>query len=184
MIYQKSIEGKIDQGDVLYPVKIKNWINWWPEEENHPIIILTPTCDIIQGKADFHRITVLKPFPMFFLELHEEICGTTQFDMKSISRNKRDRLKDKTLKAITNAWPRFHFLPKESIFSVDRIIDFEVIASVPISSFNRNLRICRLNSPHKEQLIHRYSHHTMRIGTKDLSKEKVNQVLDELKFEI
>jgi hypothetical protein len=61
----------------------------------------------------------------------------------------------------------------------DRVIDFEVVVSIPIDVFSSSLRIARLTSPYKEELIHRYSHHTMRIGTEDISKETVNKIIDD-----
>jgi hypothetical protein len=70
-------------------------------------------------------------------------------------------------------------LPKEDVFKIDRIIDFEVVASLPIEIFSPDLRIARLVSPYKEELIHRYSHHTLRIGTEDIPKETVNQIIDD-----
>ncbi len=73
----------------------------------------------------------------------------------------------------------FFFLPKEDVFTVDGIIDFEVVASLPIEIFSPDLRIARLLSPYKEELIHRYSHHTMRIGTEDFPKETVNKIIDD-----
>jgi len=81
MIYKKSLNGQIDQGDILYPVRIKNYIPWWIHDDDYPIVILTPTCDIAQEK--------------------------------------------------------------------------------------------------EEELIHRYSHHTMRIGTEDIPKEIVNKIIDD-----
>ncbi len=178
MIYAKSLNGQIDQGDILYPVRIKSHIPWWIDDSDHPVVILTPTCDIAQEKVDYHRITILQPFPLFFLSLCHEILGE-EIDLADLSKGNIDKIKNKLERAIRNAWPRYHFLPKEDVFTVDRIIDFEVVASPPIEIFSPDLRIARLMSPYKEELIHRYSHHTMRIGTDDIPKETVNKIIDD-----
>ena len=177
MIYSKRIDTDLDQGDILYPIKVKNFLSWWPNEYNFPVVILTPTCDIYQNKVDFHRFTILLPFPTFFLNLVKNMLEVPYLSNISISKTKKARIEDKLIKAITNSWPRYHFLPKESVFKVDRIVDFEIILSAPISFFSPDIRVCRIESPYKEQLIHRYSHHTMRIGTEDLPKEKIQEII-------
>lgn len=179
MIYQKDLIGRIDQGDILYPVKIKDWLPWWAEDKSHPIVILTPTCDIAQEKVDFYRFTVLQPLPLFFLSVCQEISGDDSVDLSILSRTKKEKIINKLERAIRNAWPRYHFLPREEgFFETDRIIDFEVVVSVPIGVFAPDLRIAKLKSPYKEELIHRYSHHTMRIGTEDIPRETVKQIID------
>jgi hypothetical protein len=177
MIYKK-INGQIDQGDILYPVRIKNHIPWWIDDDDDPVVILTPTCDIAQEKVEYHRIAILLPFPFFFLNTCHEVLGE-EIDLPNLSKNNKDKIRNKLDRAIRNAWPRPHFLPKEDVFKIDRIIDFEVVASLPIEIFSPDLRIARLVSPYKEELIHRYSHHTLRIGTEDIPKETVNQIIDD-----
>lgn len=179
MMYQTNIIGMIDQGDILYPIKVKDWLPWWIDDKCHPIVILTPTCDIAQEKVDFHRFTVLQPFPLFFLGVCQEVFGNGPINLSTISKTKKERIKNKLERTIRNAWPRYHFLSKEQgIFETNRFIDFEVVISVPIEAFSPDLRIARLKSPYKEELIHRYSHHTMRIGTEDIPKDIVTQIID------
>jgi len=178
MIYKKSLNGPIDQGDILYPVRIKSHIPWWIDDSDYPVVILTPTCDIAQEKVEYHRIAILLPFPFFFLNTCNEILGE-EIDFPNLSKNNKDKIRNKLDRAIRNAWPRYHFLPKEDVFTIDRIIDFEVIASLPIEIFSHNLKIAGLASPYNEELIHRYSHHTMRIGTDDIPKETVNKIIDD-----
>lgn len=180
MMYQKNPSGQIDQGDILYPVRIKNWLPWWINNNNLPIVILTPPCDIAQDKVDFHRFTVLQPFPLFFLNICREVFGGETIDLSDISKKKESKIRNKLERAIRNAWPRYHFLPgAEGIFKTNRIIDFEIVISAPIKTFSPDLRIARLNSPYKEELIHRYSHHTMRIGTENIPAATIKHIIDE-----
>ena len=179
MIYKDKIDGEIDQGDILYPVKIQHFLSWWPDGHNYPIVILTPTCNIFQKKVDFHRFTILLPFPTFFLNLVKGIVNIPHFPNITFSKTQKTKIEDKLNKAIKNTWPRYHFLPKQSVFNVDRIVDFEVILSAPINFFSPEQRICRIDSPYKEELIHRYSHHTMRIGTKDIPRGEINKIISD-----
>ncbi len=180
MIYQKDLTCQIDQGDILYPVKIKNWLPWWIDDKEHPIVILTPTCDIARDKVEHHRFTVLQPLPLFFLTLCQEVFGKDPIVLPNISQTRKNKIKSKLDRAIKNSWPRYHFLPTaKGVFKTNRIIDFEVVVSVPINTFSTKLRIARLKSPYKEELIHRYSHHTMRIGTEDLAKDNIDQIITE-----
>lgn len=39
MIYTNDIEGDINQGDIIYPVKIKTLLGWWKDDEDYPVII-------------------------------------------------------------------------------------------------------------------------------------------------
>lgn len=178
MIYEKNVLGKIDQGDIIYPVKVNDWLTWWSDDKDYPIIILTPTCDIAQQKADHHRFAILEPFPLFFLQLYRQIVGKVSAELSEITSKQKQRLEDKLRKAIRNSWPRYHFLENDGhIIKTDRIVDFEVIVSAPIDSFTQDFRIARLKSPYKEELIHRYSHHSMRIGTEDIPKDKINEII-------
>lgn len=180
MIYKKNPRGQIDQGDILYPIILNEWLPWWIDNNEHPIIILTPTCDVAQDKVDYHRFTVLQPLPFFFLNICHEIFGNDPIDLPNISGTRKSKITNKLDRAIKNTWPRYHFLPKENgVFKTNRIIDFEIVISVPLDTFSNDLRIARLESPFKEELIHRYSHYTMRIGTEDLSASKVQQIKNE-----
>jgi hypothetical protein len=178
MIYLKDVSGEIDQGDILYPIKIKEWLPWWLDKKEYPIIIMTPSCDIFNNKANHHRFPVLEPFPLFVLKISKDITGEDNIDYKSMSKKKYDKIKQKLNQAISNSWPRYHFLPADSnIIKTDRIIDFELLISVPISSFSPGLKVSRLASPFKEELIHRYAHHGMRIGTPDIPKQEVDRII-------
>jgi len=180
MIYENNVEGNIDQGDILYPVKIKIFVPWWIDDKEYPVVILTPTCDLIQQKADHHRIGILEPFPLFFLRISREIVGSDDIDFSNISAKQKKRIEDKLRRAIKNSWPRYHFMPNDNnLIKTDRIIDFEVIFSIPIEDISENLRIARIRSPHKEELVHRYSHHTMRIGTPDIEQSKIKTIIDQ-----
>ena len=77
----------LDQGDILNPVKVKKYLPWWDDEEKYPIIILTPTCDIIHDKVNHHRFGILEPFDLFFTKLFKEIIGEGE-----ISQSKKNKL--------------------------------------------------------------------------------------------
>lgn len=107
--------------------------------------------------------------------MRKNILG--EFDKLEISNSKKTQLENKLKSAIKNAWPRYHFIQKDDNLINNKIIDFEIVVSVPIDSFSKDYRVCRLESPYKEELIHRYSHHTMRIGTKDIPGDTVQEII-------
>lgn len=185
MTHYAKVEEKdiLDQGDILYPIKIKELLPWWPDDKEFPIVIMTPTCDIIQDKADYHRFCILQPFPYMLYHVMK-IVNLTNDQCKgeeSIGKGKKDKILVKLTNAIRNSWPRYHFLPKDNkIFETDRFIDFEVIGTVPTDNFNKSMRIGRLTSPYKEELLHRFSHHVMRIGTPDHSEAVTDRIIKEV----
>lgn len=177
MIYDNSVSGKLDQGDIV-KLKIKEWIPWWSDESVHPVVILTPTCDLEHDKANHHRFTVLQPFQLIFLAF----CSKAMiYPNDAISKSKYKDLKGKVEKLVSNnEFPRYYFFPKKAeILSIDRVADFEIIGSAPIASFSIGDRIARLKSPFKEQFIHRFAHHGMRIGTEDLPRDLINGTVNE-----
>lgn len=181
--YRTDIDGKIDQGDILYPVRVQDWIPWWdsPETGGSPIIILTPTCDVAWNKADHHRFCVLQPFPLYVYVAgrHAKLSEDEWQGRTTIGKEKSKKFRKRLAEAVSNKPPRYHFLPKqEGVFSTDRFVDFEVIGSIPLHLLSTDTRIARLNSPFKEELIHRFSHHIMRIGTTDFDDAFIDRAVD------
>ena len=98
--------------------------------------------------------------------------------VEALSKNKWGDIQDKLSKAIRNAWPRYHFLPSEQgVFQTDYIIDFEVLATVPLSDLKMEDRHAQINAPFKQELIQRLSSFMMRIGTPDLAQSVVDTII-------
>lgn len=137
---------------------------------------MTPTCDLEHNKANHHRFTVLQPFQLIFLAFCKK-AGISQPTV--LAKGKYNDLKGTVEKLVrNNEFPRYYFFPKEAgILSNERVVDFEVISSAPIESFAAENRIARLKSPFKEQFIHKFAYHGMRIGTEDLSKELIDETV-------
>lgn len=182
-MYVTIFAGEIDQGDILRPTPVAQFLPWWDGSPECPLVVLTPACDIAQKRADFHRVGILQPFPLYFYRL----CELAKIEKEhiegraAIGRNKMDKLQTGLRSIIRNGIPRYHFFPRSAgVFDVtDRFIDFEVVVSVPINRFEAGQRLARLASPFREELIHRYAHHTMRIGTPDLDSAAVEVTIQD-----
>lgn len=179
--YVTGVEGAIDQGDILKPIKIKDWLPWWPDERLHPVVVMTPTCDLAQDKADYHRLCVMQPFALFLYAIGQllNLSDSHWKGEEPLSKGKAGDLRNRLKTAVTNSWPRFHFVPSQpGIFTSDRFIDFEVVLTLPRSAITLEHRHARYVSPYREELIHRYAHHVMRIGTEDVGDATIGRAID------
>jgi len=185
MIYEKRVKGVVDQGDIIFPVRVKDWLPWWKDNDDYPIVILTPTCDIAKNKATHHRFSVLEPLPLVLLRIYQEVVGPPDPKEHFISKKKNDKFQGKITSIIQNSFPRYHYLQSDGdLIKTDRIVDFEVVISVPIDTFSDRKRVARLISPYREQLIHRYTHHGMRIGTPDTPRSKIISIINDFYSEL
>ena len=128
--YAKNLPGTLDQGDILAPMALRQYLPWWPDDSKFPLVIVTPTCDLAQEKADFHRLCVLQPLPLLLYWFGKR-AGLLQHHWDGsevVSKSKWGDIRNKLKQAITNAWPRYHFFPSEqSVFETDYFVDFELL---------------------------------------------------------
>lgn len=178
--YARGNLGRLDQGDILAPVELRQYLPWWPEENKLPVVIVTPTCDIVQGKLKYHRLCVLQPFPVLLFEFGNKL-GLTKGNWEGaepLSKGKWKDLRELLQKAIKNGWPRYHFLPKEAdIFKTDYVVDFELLITIPVGSLKEEQRHARMNTPFQQELIQRLTAHMMRIGTPDLTPALIDEAI-------
>jgi len=179
-VYTRELSGILDQGDILSPMRIDRLASWWPNNNELPLVVMTPTCDVNQKQADHHRLCVLQPLPFMFYKLCKDAkLSKEEFEGGSpISKTKHQRIDTKLKSIIKNGQYRYHYFPKEEgVFETDYFIDFEIVLTVPIGELSEENRYARINSPYKEELIHRYSHHVMRIGTEDLESGEIETIV-------
>jgi hypothetical protein len=180
--YVKGVAGPLDQGDILAPVELRTYLPWWPENSKHPLVIVTPTCDLQLEKADFHRLCVLQPFPVLFYDIANKKGLTEKHwdGSEAVSRTKWGEVRNQLRTAITNAWPRYHFMPKETgKFQTDYFIDFELLLTIPLSDLREDQRHVRLHAPYQQELIQRLTAHMMRIGTPDIPAMQIDATIAE-----
>lgn len=179
--YSKGVSGNLDQGDILSPVQLSTYLPWWEKDSNLPLVIVTPTCDLAQEKAEFHSLCVLQPLPLLLYILgkasgllREHWDGVTP-----VPKGKWEKIQEKLRNTIKNAWPRYHFFPsEEGVFETDYFVDFEIIVTIPLSDLQANQRYVRLNAPYQQELIQRLTSHLMRIGTPDIPSGSIQSKID------
>jgi hypothetical protein len=173
--YDSSVRGPLDQGDILRPVEIKRLLPWWPDNKALPLVVLTPTCDLAQSKAEHHRYCVMQPFCLLLYVVGEDrgLDRDHWAGRKPVGKDKSREIRQKLRTALRNAWPRYHFLPKQpGVFETDYLIDFEVVITTPLSHFAEPARLARIAAPFQQELVQRYAAHVMRIGTPDVTPEQ------------
>lgn len=167
----------IDQCDILFPFNPKTLWPWFEVENEHPIIVLTPTCDIINEKFEHHRVSLLIPIEELVVKLARKKYHNTERIKEHCRKN---GFKGDILNVLKNKVDRYHFLPSAANgLSSPKIIDFELIASIPRQQLLSRTFHCRLKSPFKENLIHRYSSHTMRIGVQNVDEDYLNTLISD-----
>ena len=176
--YVRGGYGELDQGDILRPVEVRRYLSWWPDAIQRPLVIVTPTCDLAQDKADYHRLCILQPLQNLLYEFGKDLQLTQQHwdGAEPLSKGKWNTIKERLGRIIKNAWPRYHFLPSESdVFQTDYFIDFELILTVPLTELAAVSRHATIDSPYKQELVQRLTSHLMRIGTPDIAAATINE---------
>ncbi len=161
-------------GDILKiisDVKVTNDDVKTTEKKELWFIILTPSCDFEQCKAD--SVLLARCFPL--VEQPEFIKwkagnppsnGATKELQALIGDNRGAGQRD-----------RFKFLPG-TFFVPDLVVDLQQLKSVTKSALEKFTAVASLDSPYAESLLARFSRYYGRLGTPDLDKEIV---MDRLK---
>lgn len=149
-------------------------------------IILTPKCDLIQGRTK--KVLVCYGFPLkktyfrnknypphkndpVIAKLHEE-----QHSMIDIARSVEKRYLKGTL---PNALPvMWHFSPRKGTQGI--CLDFNNVQSVEIAEVKKWKRLARIDSPYIDEILQRYGSLVSRIGTLEINRSP-SQLQDFLK---
>ena len=131
------------------------------QEQNAHWVMVTPTCDIAQNKADWlmfaqcHHLTE-RP------EYQRWVCNQ--------SRSSLDRLRN----LLRNSGDRYLFLPA-AMDVPDLVVDFQNVVTVPRNTFDSLglERMATLDSPFAEALTSQFSRLYGRIGTPDMNTDRV-----------
>ena len=141
-------------------------------------IVLTPRCDIIQGKTT--RVLICYAFPLkeeLFKELEYPLH---KIDPSVVKRHKNglslDRIveymKDRYFQGNSRLPANLHILwnfrHEKEIFGI--CFDFNNVQSVEISEFEKCKRRCRLGSPYIEDMLEKYGSLVSRIGTMEINR--------------
>ncbi len=142
-------------------------------EPNKYLLLVTPSCDIIQGKADV----------MLFAEC-KRLNEMKQFsEWNTNGDGTADKYKNPLWQLLENrSGERFYFLP--SVFDLpDLVVDYQKLSSLELREVEQ-LReegklkcLASLDSPYAEAVLARFSRYLGRLGTPNLNIEIVDKRL-------
>ena len=125
-------------------------------------IVLTPTCDLVQGKADFALLAGCS-----LLEYRSEFKDVA--GKAGVGKQKKNEL-EKLLRNAKSS--RYHYLP--AAFEIPHlVVDFQDLCTVPRDKLDAMNAIASLDSPYAEELQSRFAGYFGRIGTPDLDWAEV-----------
>lgn len=130
-------------------------------------ILLTPTCDLVQKKAD--RVLMARCVPL--AETSEYLIWDKEAKDKAIKDLIGDNRKPLEKGSRVQA-DRFKFLPG-TFFLDDCLVDFQDIATIDHAELLKLERVACLDSPFAEALLSRFTRYFSRLGTPDISKASV-----------
>jgi len=141
----------------LYKGKIGKQSGYW--------ILLTPSCDIVQGKVEKALLALCEPLEKF--PEYKKWRGTTP------SNTKRNELKG----LLTNnrqdgQSERYHCLPA-ALLIPGLVVDFQQLSTLSREQLDTLERIASLDSPFAEALVSRFTRYFGRLGTPDLDTDYV-----------
>lgn len=158
--YSLVKDNTLEQGDILEGIKIPvptyeflTGVRPDVEIDIVNVVIITQTCDLVNGKTKWVQVSVLTDLSLMQQE-HDVFSGK-----KNLEKIRRGYLHN------------YHMLAECDIDSHKReigIIDFRNVSSVPIEYVkdfvSQGQERRRLNSPYKEHLAQAYARFFMRVG--------------------
>jgi len=134
-------------------------------------VVLTPTCDFVQGKADWALLAKAMPLSSFseFIEWQAGKTVTKRRALEQLLRNNKN----------PGQAERYHFLPA-ALLVPDVVVDFQQLTAIPKDALASLSRIASLDSPFAESLVTRFTRFFSRLGTPDIDTDVVISRLDAL----
>lgn len=134
--------------------------SWW--------VVLTPTCDLVQGKADFALLARCTPLdqtrPFQNVVGNPKASNTQKGSLRTILRN--------------NESPRCHYLP-EAFEIPHLVVDFQDLLTTSTDALDGMKPKASLDSPYAEELQSRFAAYFGRVGTPDLDWAAIVQSIQE-----
>jgi CheY-like chemotaxis protein len=141
-------------------------------------VLLTPSCDFAQGKAEHVILAKCEPLaaqkefldwiaaPAQAQKLKDLICD------KRTGKREIKTPENATTQTIKLQPDRFKFLPG-TFFIPDLIVDFQQLRSAQTADLDQMTRVASLDSPFAEALLARFTRYFSRLGTPDIDAEVV-----------
>ena len=156
---------EIDQGDVFTNI-------FFPAiDTNVTAVLITPTCDIAQGKSSFLKFISAIPCYAVIQRIADGLTISEE-ELRS-----GDPLKPKQIKNLIkgirsnangNYLPRYYLFPEFSNVVPNSYLDFQRVFVIPYIQVKEEYldnRVGRVMSPWREDMVARHSGYSMRVGT-------------------
>jgi CheY-like chemotaxis protein len=160
-----STTGDLIHGDRVVTEEEANGSAWY--------VVLTPACDLAQGKADFvvlAEAVPLESFPEYegWRDAEQaKLADETEASTKAVAAAEKKLLRLLSNNRDGKSPERWNYLP--GVWGLpDLVVDFQKIVHVPKDQVEAYERVATLDSPYSESLIARFTRYVGRLGTPDL----------------
>jgi CheY-like chemotaxis protein len=148
---------KLEAGDLLREMRGEGG-SWW--------LVLTPSCDLEHGKADYVQLAAC-----LFFDDQADVAGWRSGEGNSDQRKAaKKRVVEIVRQQTGGQLDRWLFLPR-ALDIPDLIVDMQRLRSVPREELDDLERIASLDSPFAESAINRYNRYYGRVGTPDIDAD-------------
>lgn len=125
-------------------------------------VVLSPSCDLVQGKADYVLLAAAEP-----LNEEKEVLAWRGGLPTPTNQAKRDLTEVLTNNRAKGQRERYHFLPG-ALTMPDLLADFQRLEALERASFDELERIASIDSPYAEAVVSRFLRYYSRPGTQDV----------------
>ena len=159
MFYAATCSAKIDQAFVV------EGVYFYSVDEHRLGIVLTPTCDFANEKAQFVQICSVVTAKSF-------VDSIRRADWKNLNEsNLRGQIKVLARQKL----PRYHWLAPFPGTSEPLVADFQNLATLAFEEASDLRIVACLASPFREQLPARYGAYISRVGTPEFTDDELDQ---------
>lgn len=164
---------RIDQSVILESVY------FYALDDHFRAVVLTPACDLEQGKAELITVAALVNAWDLVAELLATDWvkqGLTEESGRLVDRSRLSSGNQKWLagqlrRMMKQQFPRYHWISPQTDSDAPFVVDFQIVGCLAMEEVEPITRLGVLVSPYREQLPSRYAAYMGRIGTPDLEPE-------------
>lgn len=162
-----------DQGDIVESIYSS------ASQEELPAVLLTPACDVAQGKVDVWTFVTL--FPDTIVAKNLVAKDMANWNLSGPPSASQQKALAKTLDGLlTQRFPRYHWLPIPIGTTAGHVADFCYVTTIPVEEAKKSKRVASLRSSWREQLPARYAAYVSRVGTDDFSQLELKSEVERL----
>jgi hypothetical protein len=166
-VYDLALPGDqvVDQGHVFRVPSVLD------PSELVPAIVITPTCELHQGKSFVSTVTMLEilPFGLVIevLARRENIpWDATQQSLGSSGGDKRKSLRSRLASLVNGSTVSVHYMPPFLSYG-HGFVAFDQPRAVAVSELGVDRYLAAMRPPFREHLSTRFSAYFLRVGTED-----------------